>query len=258
MTRPAAPAPAAARTTDAAKDAAKEVAKASRDEILQAAAELFMAFGYAATSIDAVAERLGATKGRIYHHYRSKSDLYFDVQVAAMTRVTEAIEPIARRQAGAVERLAAMALRHAQILLTELPMQKVAVQGLERQLLGDAQGNSPASKRLRAVVKLRDDYEHLFAEVIADGVREGLFVDLPPRLATKPFFGVLNWATVWYSPRRLQSPEAIDEIAQVLAAYAMRGILKHPGDDSSLSPSAMQGDPASAPQPVPARLRLRS
>lgn len=198
----------------------------SRDEILQAAAELFMAFGYAATSIDAVAERLGATKGRIYHHYRSKADLYFDVQVAAMTRVTAAIEPIARRPGSAADRLAAMALCHAQILLNELPMQKVAVQGLERQLLGSAGGQAPASKRLRAVVQLRDDYERMFAEVIDDGIREGVFIDLPPRLATKPFFGVLNWATVWYSPRRLQSAEAIDELAQVLADYAMRGILK--------------------------------
>jgi len=37
---------------------------------------------------------------------------------------------------------------------------------------------------------------------------------------------VLNWATVWYSPRRLQSAESIGELAQVLADYAMRGILK--------------------------------
>jgi AcrR family transcriptional regulator len=200
----------------------------SRDEILQAAAELFMAYGYTATSIDAVAERLGATKGRIYHHWRSKADLYFDVQVAAMTRVTEAVEPIARRPGPAAERLAAMALCHARILLNELPMQKVAVQGLERQLLGSASGQAPASKRLRAVVQLRDDYERMFAEVIDDCIREGVFVDLPPRLATKPFFGVLNWATVWYSPRRLQSAEAIDELAQTLAEYAMRGLRKTP------------------------------
>ena len=202
----------------------------SRDEILNAAAELFMAYGYTATSIDAVAERLGATKGRIYHHWRSKADLYFDVQVAAMTRVTEAVEPIARQPGPAADRLAAMALCHARILLNELPMQKVAVQGLERHLLGSGSGNSggqaPASKRLRAVVQLRDDYERMFAEVIDDGIREGVFIDLPPRLATKPFFGVLNWATVWYSPRRLQSAEAIDELALTLADYAMRGILK--------------------------------
>ena len=56
-----------------------DAAKASHDQILQAAAEWFMEFGCAATTIDAVAQRLGATKGRSYHHYRSKADLYFDV-----------------------------------------------------------------------------------------------------------------------------------------------------------------------------------
>jgi AcrR family transcriptional regulator len=199
----------------------------SKDEILQAAAELFMAYGYAATSIDAVAERLGATKGRIYHHWKSKSDLYFDVQVAAMTRITAAVEPIARGPGSPAERLAAMALAHARILLTELPVQKVAVQGLERELLGGSRG--AASKRLQAVLRLRDDYERLFAEVIDAGIRDGAFIDLPPRLATKPFFGVMNWATVWYSPRRLQSADDVEALARTLADYAMRGILKPAG-----------------------------
>lgn len=194
----------------------------SREEILRAAAELFMEFGYAATSIDAVAERLGATKGRIYHHYRSKADLFFDVQTAAMKRLNEEVEPLARGPGNPIERLTAMALRHTLVLLTELPMQKVAVQGLERYLLG----KSPTVKRLRSVIKLRDDYENMFAEVIDEGVRADLFVDLPPKLATKPFFGALNWATVWYSQRRLQSTEAIDDIAYTLAAYAIRGLLK--------------------------------
>lgn len=201
----------------------------SREEILRAAAELFMEFGYAATSIDAVAERLGSTKGRIYHHYRSKADLFLDVQVAAMTRLIEEVEPLARAVGNPVERLAAMALRHTQILLTELPMQKVAVQGLERHLLG----NSPAAKRLRSVIKMRDDYEATFAEVIDEGIRAGLFIDLPPKLATKPFFGALNWATIWYSQRRLQSAEAVDELAHTLAAYAMRGLLKDPKHDTA-------------------------
>ena len=199
--------------------AAEATESSSREQIIQAAAELFMEFGYSATSIDAVAERLGATKGRIYHHYRSKADLFFDVQAAAMSRLNEEIEPIARRTDGPVERLSAMALRHTQILLTELPMQKVAVQGLERHLLASA-----GVKQLRSIVKMRDDYEKLFVEVIDEGVRSGVFVDLPPGLLAKPFFGALNWATVWYSQRRLQSPEAIEEIARTLAGFAMRGL----------------------------------
>jgi AcrR family transcriptional regulator len=210
----------------------------SRDEILRAAAELFMEFGFAATSIDAVAERLGSTKGRIYHHDRSKADLFFDVQVAAMTRLLEQVEPLARTEGNAIERLSAMALRHTQIILTELPMQKVAVQGLERHLLGA----SATSKRLRSVVKMRDDYESLFAEVIDDGIREGLFVDLPPKLATKPFFGALNWATVWYSQRRLQSPEAINEIATALAAFALRGLIKDSRYAAASHPALFRDD----------------
>jgi AcrR family transcriptional regulator len=200
----------------------------ARDEIVRAAAEVFMEFGFAATSIDAVAERLGATKGRIYHYYRSKAELYFDVQIAAMERLIREIEPIARGAGNAAERLEAMALRHTTILLEDLPIQKVAVRGLERELLGAVAARH--AKTLRSIVRLRDDYEQIFAEVIDDGIRAGFFVDMPPRLATKPFFGALNWLTVWYAPRRLQTAEDITEIARTLTEYAMRGILRgaHP------------------------------
>jgi AcrR family transcriptional regulator len=206
----------------------RQSASDSREEILRAAAELFMEFGYVATSLDAVADRLGSTKGRIYHHYRSKADLFFDVQVTAMTRLHDEVTPIARGPGTPVDRLAAMALRHTQILLTELPMQKVAVQGLERHLL-----SGEAVKRLRSVIRMRDDYEALFAEVIDQGIRDGALIDLPLQLATKPFFGAMNWATVWYSQRRLQRTEDINDIAHTLAACAMRGLLKDPTHESA-------------------------
>jgi len=199
----------------------------SRTQIMRVAADLFMQLGYAATSLDAVAARLGSTKGRIYHHYRSKADLFIDVQATAMVRLLAEVEPIARAPGPAVGRLAAMALRHTQILLTELPMQKVAVQGLERHLAGAAR------QRLRSVVRMRDDYEQIFAEVIEQGIREGDLHELPPRLATKPFFGVMNWATLWYSQRRLQDIQAINDLATTLAACAMRGLTKDKHHESA-------------------------
>jgi AcrR family transcriptional regulator len=199
----------------------------SRQEIIRAAAEVFMAFGYAASTIDAVADRLGATKGRIYHYYRSKAELYFDVQIAAMERLLAEIEPLARSEDTPAERLRRMGLRHTEILLTECATQKVAVQGLERNLLAAA-GAARHVKTLRHIVRMRDEYEQLFAEVIDQGIRAGQFIDLPPRLATKPFFGTLNWVTVWFSPRKLQKPEDLAAIAAMLTDYALRGILKEP------------------------------
>lgn len=194
----------------------------ARAEIIRAAAEVFMAFGFAATTIDAVAERLGATKGRIYYYFDSKAALYFAVQMAAMDRLTEAIRPLALEGGGPEPTLHRMALRHAEILLTDLPVQKVAVQGLERRLLLSVTARN--AKPLREIIARRDAYEQMFAEVIDQGVREGVFVDLPPRLLTKPFFGTLNWATVWYQPRGLQKAEDVASLAAMLADYAMRGI----------------------------------
>ena len=201
----------------------------AREEIIRAAAVVFMEFGFTATTIDAVAERLGATKGRIYHYFRSKAELYFDVQTAAMERLFREIEPIARRPGNPAERLHQMALRHTEILLRDLPIQKVAVQGLERHLLSSSAARH--ARTLRQIIRMRDEYEQIFAEVIDQGIREGYFVDLPPRLATKPFLGALNWATMWYSPRRLQQDEDIQVIAAALAGFAMRGILEEHARD---------------------------
>jgi AcrR family transcriptional regulator len=217
-----------------------DVGNEAREEIIRAAAELFMELGFTATSIDAVAERMGATKGRVYHYYKSKADLYFDIQTVAMERLMREIEPIAEGSGTAAERLTRMALRHTEILLMELPIQKVAVQGLEKQLL--ATGASRHAQTLRSVIRLRDDYEQIFAEVIDQGVREGDFVELPARLATKPFFGALNWATVWYTPRRLQKHDDIMVIAKTLADYAMRGILKEQPRDASQATPFFRGN----------------
>jgi AcrR family transcriptional regulator len=205
-------------------DIRSELGKVAREEIVRAAAEVFMEFGFAASTIDAVANRLGATKGRIYHYFGSKADLFFEVQIAAMERLRREVEPLARGPGSPAERLRAMAFRHTMIMLEHLPIQKVSVQGLERQLLGAAIGRH--TRKLRDIIRRRDEYEQLFAEVIDEGVRLGLFVDLPPRLATKPFFGALNWLTVWYTPRRLQSKNDLAELARMLAEFVMRGISK--------------------------------
>jgi AcrR family transcriptional regulator len=49
----------------------------TRERILDAAARVFALKGYQAASLDEVARAAGMTKGAIYWHFRSKSDLFF-------------------------------------------------------------------------------------------------------------------------------------------------------------------------------------
>jgi AcrR family transcriptional regulator len=60
------------------------VAAASRDQILQAAAALFLAQGFDATSMDQVRQRAGVSNGSLYHHYPSKNHLARALYEAAL------------------------------------------------------------------------------------------------------------------------------------------------------------------------------
>lgn len=193
-----------------------------RDEILDAAAKAFMTKGFAAASIDDVAEVLGCTKGKIYHHYRSKTDLFFDVHKCAMAMDLNAVT--AAREAGetALDRLLAMANAHLMLIMNELAYQRVAVQGLEMHLAG--QTTPEQRSTLREILALRDQYEGLFAAEIAAAVEGGLLPAQNVDLIVKPFMGALNWTTIWYRQRRNQSQAECRRIADEIARYALRGL----------------------------------
>ena len=47
----------------------------SRQQIMDAAEELILQHGFAATSLTMIVEKVGLTKGSFFHHFDSKSDL---------------------------------------------------------------------------------------------------------------------------------------------------------------------------------------
>lgn len=49
--------------------------RSTRDRLMDAAESLFLGHGYGGTSVDAILERTGLTKGAFFHHFRSKHDL---------------------------------------------------------------------------------------------------------------------------------------------------------------------------------------
>src|ERR1700748_3624645 len=49
--------------------------KTARDEILDAAAELFPSLGYASTSTRRIADAVGVRQASLYHHFATKDDI---------------------------------------------------------------------------------------------------------------------------------------------------------------------------------------
>lgn len=195
-------------------------AEAGRLEVLDAAAAVFMERGFTATSVDDIAEVLGSTKGRIYHYYRSKADIFLDLLMFAMSDLLERIRPIVERtDLSASERLQMAARMHAFVMMTESARSRVAVQGAEMHLMQDA--GAKQREALQSFVQMRDEYEQHFADMVDDGVATGEFRDLPPRLAVKPVLGALNWINMWYRPR---PGEDVAAMADEFALFVVQGL----------------------------------
>jgi AcrR family transcriptional regulator len=73
-------------------------------QILQVASEIFGTDGYAATSIQTVAERAGISKPLVYNYFGSKEGLFLACLDRAGTIVADEIERIAQGDAVGVER----------------------------------------------------------------------------------------------------------------------------------------------------------
>lgn len=208
-------------------DGSYEPASASdqnRWEILSAAATAFMENGYAATSIDSVASILGATKGRVYYHYKSKADLFFDIHRQAMRMNLGVIRPIAEGEGNAEDRLRRMVMAHIDLVMSHLPLQRVSVQGVEMHLTGST---TPEQRRmLVALIGMRDDYERLFLEVLKQGIQDGEFRAFEPRIVVKQLLGGLNWMTIWYRPRPNETEAARRRIAEETATFVIQGVDK--------------------------------
>ncbi|MBB1595847.1 hypothetical protein A9973_17385 [Achromobacter sp. UMC46] len=214
-------------------------------EILDAAADAFTQQTYDTTTLDQIGEALGVTKGSIYHHYRSKAHLFTAVYQRALEMNIATVEPIAIQPGvRAIDRLYRMAYAHAMQVMKHLSYQRVAVQGLESHLMGRI--NEEQRARLDEVISLRDHYEELFVNVLAQAVEAGELPRQNARLAAKPLFGAINWTTMWYQPRPGETAADRERLAAHLATFVLSGLTLAYQPPAGEPAAEQAGSPAAA------------
>ncbi len=106
-------------------------AERTRKKLLQVARRLFAARGYARTSAEEIAERVGVTRGTLYYHFRDKRDLFRclceELEDECTERITRAVLQVegVREQAKAATRAALDAFldpAYARIVVREGPV----------------------------------------------------------------------------------------------------------------------------------------
>ncbi len=184
-----------------------------RGEILVAAAELFRAKGYEATTIRDITTAVGIASGSTFCHFRSKREILDAVAIEGMRHVLSGAEAVVRRSLAPEECLRVLMRQHIGFLHDPPARDFVTVLLYESRALSVA-----AQKEVRL---LMTRYEEIWkaclqglATVPVGPVRESLLHRL--------LFGALNWSVHWYSPGDDPPPEVLAEELAGLVLPAMR------------------------------------
>ncbi|BCJ29995.1 TetR/AcrR family transcriptional regulator [Actinocatenispora sera] len=153
---------------------------ATRDKLYAAAVELIAEQGFAATTVDAIAEAAGVAKGTVYYNFGSKTALFEQLLTHGVARLTERLR---EASAGLAPGEAVTALVAAQLAYLR------DYRAFAQLLLSEMWRTN--NQWHQTVALVRGEVIGTIGEVIGAGVASGEFAaDLDVGLAASALFGV--------------------------------------------------------------------
>ena len=163
---------------------------AQRGAIRDAAARLFADKGYASASIADIAAACGVSKALLYHYYRDKEDLLYDIAASYVERLQQIVDEVSAERLPAVAQLRRLVAR----FMTEYEHSAAR----HRVLVQDVKYLS-RPHRIRVVARQRSVVDG-FAQVIGELAPATASPALVKPL-TMTLFGMMNWTFTWLGDR---------------------------------------------------------
>jgi AcrR family transcriptional regulator len=186
-------------------------ARATEQRIFDAATELFHRKGYAATSLQDVADAAGILKGSLYYYIDGKEDLLFAIIQRLHSQAHENLVIDQALGGTARERLGRFV--HGHILNFAVNLSSIRVFYTEYR--------SVTGERHDSIMAQRSEYERYLMGMIKDAVAEGWACPgLDPWLASTAILTMLNSIYLWFDPKRI----SIDVVAATLTQQALQGL----------------------------------
>jgi AcrR family transcriptional regulator len=185
----------------------------TREDILEAAAQVFRQKGFHGASMSDIAEAVNLQKASLYHHVSSKQEILLEILDRALQLLLERISGITNQNIPADKKLRLMIREYMQILAENVDLATVLLfehRALER-------------RQHARHVPNRDKFESLWRDVLEEGVSEKLFKcnDIP--LAVRALLGLMNWTITWYRP---DGEKTIEQISDDYSNLLLNGFLK--------------------------------
>lgn len=179
--------------------------------ILEVAVAAFNEYGYDATSMGVLADRLGLSKSAIYHHFASKDELLdraLDEALGGLERVLRETDATPGRPAA--DRLDDVLRGAVLVLVDQLPYVT---------LLLRVRGNTEVERRALA---RRRAFDRAVTELVVQAQQEGsVRADIDAAVVARLLFGMINSIVEWYRPG---GREDASRLADDVVAVALDGL----------------------------------
>jgi AcrR family transcriptional regulator len=196
--------------------------KAVRAQILRAAADLFRERGYQASTVEHIAARLGMSKASLYNHFRAKEEMLAAISRETIETFTRDLNLVLGSRLDPVEKLRRMVRQHVRFVIANRSFLTV--------FFGE-EANLPP-RIARSLSAQKDRYDKGVERMVLQGVRAGVFRDVPARLVVFGVLGMVNWVHKWYNPAGRWGAE---EISAAFLSLVEGGLLRQRARGPALS-----------------------
>jgi AcrR family transcriptional regulator len=177
-----------------------------RSDIIQAAAQIFRQKGFHATSMQEIADAVKLQKSSLYHHIPSKQDILLTILDRALDLLIADMQAVVESDLPPEDKLSRAVHVYVDRLTEDADLATV--------LLMEHRSLEPELKQ--AHIERRDRYESLWRELIEEGIEQGTFRGLDPKVAGFALLGVQNWMLTWYrTDGGMKAADLADEFVDV-------------------------------------------
>jgi AcrR family transcriptional regulator len=187
--------------------------RAVRDQIIRSAADLFREKGYRASTLDDIAARLSMSKATLYTYFRAKEEMLAAISRETIEGFTRELGLVLRSSLAPEEKLRRVVRQHVRFVIANRSFLTVFF---------SEEASLPA-RLARQLAAQKDHYDKGVESVVLEGIRRGVFREMPPRLVVFGLLGMLNWVYKWYNPAGRWGAE---EVSAAFLALIEDGLLR--------------------------------
>lgn len=186
------------------------------EHVLAEAAALIADRGFAGVSMRTVSRAVGVSLASLYHYFKNKEDLLYQIQFRTFASLLRTQEETAARPGSPETRFRRLLNGHLAFFASHPNELKVCTYELD----------SLRGEMFHTTEALRRRYYRLMASVVAELMTGGIpeSGESPEsRHATLFVFGMLNWVFMWYDPGR-HGP--LEQIGEEMLALILNGLTR--------------------------------